>query len=124
MSAAEIVNMLDTAWKVIKDGKPSSDITRARANAVPKVDDWTNLVGAMGPRETRWYRKMTNSLPVSWGDIVVDFEVILRFTYGATYRGGGRYITNIWIDVSDSYVAWFHDLELSLEVKDPENAGS
>ncbi|MEP7203818.1 MAG: hypothetical protein ABI894_14475 [Ilumatobacteraceae bacterium] len=124
MSAAEIVNTLEKAWKIIDDNKPSSQITSARANAVPKVEDWTTVAGAMGPRETRWYRKMTNSLPVSWGDIVIDFEIILRYTYGATYRGGGRYITNIWIDVADSYVSWFHSLELTLEAKDPENAGS
>ncbi len=124
MSASEIVNTLEKAWKIIEDGKPSSEITRAHANAVPHVDDWTNLAGAQGPRETRWYRKMVNMLPASWGDIVVDFEVVLRFTYGATYRGGGYYIPNIWIDVTDSYVAWFHSLELSLEVKNPENAGT
>jgi hypothetical protein len=124
MSASEIVNTLESVWKIIEDGKPSSDITRAQANAVPKVDDWTSLEGAMGPRETRWYRKMTNRLPVSWGDIVIDFEIVLRYTYGATYKGGGRYIPNIWIDVTDSYTAWFHSLELSLLAKTPENAGS
>lgn len=124
MGASEIVNTLETAWKIIEDGKPSSDITSARANAVPHVDDWTNLADTRGPRETRWYRKMVNRLPASWGDIVVDFEIILRFTYGATYRGGGRYIPNIWIDVSDSYVAWFHSLELSLLAGSPENVGT
>ena len=124
MSAAEIVNTLEKAWKIIEDNKPSSKLSTARANAVPKVEDWTAISGAKGPRESRWYIKMTNSLPESWGDIVVDCEMFLRYTYGATYKGGGLYIPNIWIDVPDSYVAWFHKLELELIAKDPENAGS
>ena len=89
MSASEIVNKLETAWKIIEDNKPSSKLATARANAVPKVDDWTAISGAKGPRESRWYIKMTNSLPESWGDIVVDCELYLRYTYGATYKGGG-----------------------------------
>lgn len=124
MSAGEIFNALEKTWKVIEGNKPTADIKTARANAVPKVDDWTNLANAQGPRETSWYQKMTNSLPVSWGDIVIDFDLRLRYTYGATYNGGGLYIPNIWIDIEDTYVAWFHDLKLTLVAKDPENAGT
>ncbi len=124
MSAGEIVNMLEKGWKLIDDNKPSSSLQTARANAVPNVSDWTALEGAKGPRESRWYIKMTNSLPESWGDIVVDCDLHLRYTYGATYKGGGLYIPNIWVDIDDSYVAWWHTLELQLIAKDPENAGT
>ncbi len=124
MSAGEIVNMLEKGWKVIEDNKPSSQLKTARANAVPNVPDWTSLEGAQGPKESRWYISMINRLPESWGNIVVDCDLYLRFTYGATYKGGGLYIPNIWIDIDDSYVAWFHTLELDLIAKDPENAGT
>ncbi len=124
MGAADIVNTLDKVWKIIDDNKPTAEIATARANAVPHVGDWTSLAGAQGPRETSWYAKMTNMLPESWGDIVVDFDLRLRFTYGATYHGGGRYITNVWVDISEVYVAWFHSLDLHLIAKDPDNAGT
>ena len=124
MSAAEIVNTLKDVWKIIEDNKPSAQLHTAQANAVPHVDDWTALAGAQGPLQREYYVKMTNHLPESWGDIVVDCDMHLYFTYGATYKGGGLYIPNIWIDVSDSYVAWFHKLELELIAKSPENAGS
>ncbi|MDP9465017.1 MAG: hypothetical protein M3P52_10360, partial [Actinomycetota bacterium] len=53
MSADTIVNAAKLAWEVIKDGKPSAEISSSTANAVPEVDDWQSLTDTRGPNSYR-----------------------------------------------------------------------
>ena len=62
---------------------------------MPHVDDWKSLVGSQGPK-TIWMRR-SNRVGWPFDDYVnVDFQIDLKFEFGATYHGGGAFIPNIY----------------------------
>jgi hypothetical protein len=112
------------AWTVIKDGEPSIDIKTAKASAVPQVEDWQALSGTRGPMTT-WvsWKKLVNWPLEDY--VFVDFKILLKFDYGATYRGGGAFIQNIRAEVPNCYAgSWSWHVDIGLTVYDPTNAGS
>jgi hypothetical protein len=123
VSADIIQNVGKAAWAVIKDGEPSVDLATATANAVPQVDDWQTLAGARGPMTTwvSWQK------PVAWpwdDYVFVDFKILLKFDYGATYRGGGAFIPNIWVEVPTCYVGWSWHVDIGLTFHNLTNSGT
>jgi hypothetical protein len=120
MSATEIVNAAAAAWKIIEDGRPSSQITSTTANAVPHVDDWQSLVGAQGP--TRIHRRRTNQVGWPFDNYLnVDIQIDLLFQYGATYHGGGLFIPNIYIEVPECFLGWEYHADVDIQVHNPTN---
>src|ERR1700730_14252104 len=102
MSAESIVNTAKFVWDVIKDGKPAAEITTSTANAVPQVEDWLSLENARGPlRATMGWTKWVGWPAPDHTYVYVDFTILLKWTYGATYRGGGLFIPNVWIEVPE-----------------------
>jgi hypothetical protein len=122
VSADVIQNAAKAAWAVIKDGEPSVEINGSTANAVPQVDDWQALAGTRGPMTpARIYWKK----PVKWpldDYVFVEFTILLRFEYGATYRGAGLFIPNIWVEVPACYAGWSWDVNIGITVRNPSNA--
>lgn len=119
MSWDTVINAADTAWKIIQDGKPSSEVTRSNANAVPQVTDWSTLTDA----QTTWVGRnltWTNYLGID----VVEISFRVYWEYGARYRGGGAFIPNCHITVMECSVAWGFDLDLNMRVHNPTNAGT
>ena len=111
------------AWTVIKDGEPSIDIKTARASVVPQVDDWQALAGTRGPKTT-W---ISWKKPVSWpfqDYVFVEFEIRLKFDYGATYHGGGAFIPDIRVEVPHCYAGWSWNVDIGLVVHNASNAGT
>ena len=94
MSAEDIVNAAKLAWKIFEDGAPSGDIAASTASAVPDVTDKFSLSGTRGPMSLRLYWSRMAAWP--WDDyIVADITILLKWEYGATYRGGGLFIPNL-----------------------------
>jgi hypothetical protein len=123
MSAETIVNVAKFAWEVIKDGKPTVDISNSTANAVPQVDDWQSLTDTRGPNSYRIH--YTNSFLWPFDDYVhVEFEILLKWDFGARYQGGGAFIPNIWVEVPSCFVGWPWNANISITAQHPTNAGS
>jgi hypothetical protein len=123
MSAADIINMAEKTWSIIEGGAPSSKINSSTANAVPHVDDWKSLVGSQGPK-TIWMRR-SNRVGWPFDDYVnVDFEIDLKFEYGATYHGGGGFIPNIWVEVPVCFVGWHYSIDVDIHIHNPTNANT
>lgn len=120
MSASDIINMAQTAWKIIEDGKPSSDINTSTANAVPHVDDWQSLSAPQGTNKLTWHLKYENGFTMNV--VVVQFE--LKWEYAARYRGGGAFISNCWLHVPECDVKWGYKVNINLHTRNPTNAGS
>jgi hypothetical protein len=120
MSVAEVVNLLQSGWKVIEDGRPSASLASGRANAVPHVDDWQALTDVRGPQELPWRLRYSNG----FNQDVVDISFVLRFDHSARYKGGGAFITNVWLDVPTCTVSWGYHVNLELHAQTPENEGS
>ena len=123
MSADTIENVGKAAWTVIKDGEPSIEISNSTANAVPQVNDWQQLEGTRGPMST-W---VSYSRDVAWpfeNYTFAEFTIVLKWDYGATYKGGGAYIPNIWTEVPQAYAAFTWKLNIGLRIHNLTNAGS
>lgn len=120
MSAADLINMAQAAWKIIEDGKPSSQIDSSTANAVPHVSDWQSLSAPQGTNKLTWHIKYTNGF--SMDVVVVQLE--LRWEYAARYRGGGAYISNCWLHVPQCDVKFLYNVNINVHVRNPTNAGS
>lgn len=123
MSAKDMVNMADTAWKIIERGAPSADINSSTANAVPDVDDWQSLNGAQGPKSLRVRRVNRVGWPFD-EYLNVDVQIALKFEYGATYRGGGLFVPNIYVEVPECFLGWNYHADIDIHVRNPSNSGS
>lgn len=122
MSADTVINAAKFAWEIIKDGKPSASIDDSTANAVPDVPNWTDLTDSRGPNT----RKMHYSISYVWpfDDYVhAEFDILLKFNYGARYNGGGVFIPNLWIEVPNCFVGWGWSADIGITVRHPTNVG-
>lgn len=118
-AAGQIVNMAETAWKIIDAGRPSSEITGTTANAVPNVSDWTNLQAGTA-RKVSWSIKYKNLYEVEV--VAITFEI--HWQYGATYMSGGAYIPNLWLSVPKCDIEWGYSADIAVTVRNPSNAGT
>lgn len=117
MTAAEIVNTAQAGWKIIDEGRA---LASGRANALPRVDDCQTLTDVRGPQEVSWRLHYANG----FGQDVVDIWFVMRFDHSARYRGGGAFITNVWLDVPTCNVLWGYHVNVDLATQPPENDGS
>jgi hypothetical protein len=123
MSADTIVNMAKLGWDIIKDGAPAVDIQSSTANAVPQVDDWQNLTNTHPkPNVLRVYYNRSFLWPLDDYDHV-QFEILLKWDFGARYKGGGAYIPNVWIEVPTCFAGWPWDVNIGLHAQHPTNTG-
>jgi hypothetical protein len=122
MSADTIINAAKFAWDIIKDGKPSAEIGGSTANAVPQVDDWQSLTNTRGPNSYRMRYNRSFLWPLDDYDHV-QFEILLKWDFGARYKGGGAFIPNIWVEVPSCFVGWPWDANISLTAQNPTNDG-
>ena len=123
MSADTIVNVAQFAWDIIKDGAAAAEIGNTTANAVPQVDDWQSLTGTRGPNVQRM--RYANHFYWPLDDYVhVEFEILLKWQFGARYRGGGAFIPNIWIEVPQCFVGWPWNANIGITTRNPTNASN
>src|SRR3954452_13743232 len=123
MSADTIVNAAKFAWDVIKDGAPSADISNSTANAVPQVDDWQALSDAKGPNSYRMHDHVDYVWPLDDYEHV-EFTILLKWDFGARYKGGGAFIPNVWVEVPECFVGFGWHVDIRLTAQHPTNAGS
>ncbi|MGZ6986617.1 MAG: hypothetical protein ACXVKP_17100 [Ilumatobacteraceae bacterium] len=123
MSADTIANLAKLAWEVITDGKPSADIFNSTANAVPQVEDWQSLTETRGPNSYRMFYHRAYLWPFDDCDHV-QLQILLKWEFGARYKGGGAFIPNIWVEVPECFVGFGWDANISFAAQQPTNAGS
>jgi hypothetical protein len=124
MSADAIVAGATLAWDIIKSGEASADIETSTAMAIPDVDDWhAQTSDTRGPAAMRIH--YANSFLWPLDDYVhVEFEILLKWQYGARYRGGGAFIPNIWTEVPQLFVGWPWNADIRFVAHHPTNAGT
>lgn len=122
MSADTIVNAAKLAWDIIKAGEPSVEISGSTANAVPQVDDWTTLTDTQGPNSVWMYYHNSFLWPLDDYDHV-QFRILLKWEYGARYKGGGAFIPNLWVEVPECFAGWPWSADIRLTTRNPSNNG-
>jgi hypothetical protein len=53
----------------------------------------------------------------------VEFDIVLKWQFGARYRNGGAFIPNLWIDVPECFVGLGWDANIGITVRNPTNVG-
>ncbi|GAA0805755.1 hypothetical protein [Spirilliplanes yamanashiensis] len=108
------------AWDILKDNRPAVNTEADYVNAVPANASWADLSAPHGTNHFTWKW-------VGPGWIIRDFwfDMMLSWTYGARWRGGGAYITNAVVTVTDYSVGvGGYDIRIACRVGNIENGGS
>eukprot|EP01006_Ploeotia_vitrea_P024988 TRINITY_DN57787_c0_g1_i1.p1 TRINITY_DN57787_c0_g1~~TRINITY_DN57787_c0_g1_i1.p1 ORF type:complete len:239 (+),score=27.98 TRINITY_DN57787_c0_g1_i1:72-788(+) len=78
-------------WNIIRDNRPSTNITDDWAGAVPNgIKDWRNLYG--------WKNYRSRGFILKWHEIFgtpAEYHYIYQMKYDGKYRGVGAYITEL-----------------------------
>ena len=124
MSWEAVQNTGKAFWHVIKDGDPSAEVRDSRANAVPQVADWQDLgTGFYSPKSVAMTYQWPVNIPDWFGKyLYVDAKVVLKWDYGATYKGGGAFIPDVWVEAPVAYAGWSWDLNVDVHFHPPTNA--
>lgn len=118
----KVINIGSKVWAIVEKNRPVVNVDAAPvASAVPQgVRTWADLGGWSSPA-TRAYRVVFENV---YGIDVVDFTFRITYTYGGSFKGKGRYLTNVTIVPANLSVAWFYKFAANVQVKNVTNAGS
>jgi hypothetical protein len=118
---ADIVNVGQKIWEIIKENKPVLNIETPVAHALPRgLTCWNELEG--------WRAPITKSYEVSYVNgfdmEAVKLRVRLHYTYGGGKAQMGKYLTNVTVLPSEINVAWGYTFNAKVEVADAINMGT
>jgi hypothetical protein len=117
--AGAIINGLDKAWSIVKDGAPQSSAKRSACQAVPDNVKFTDLSGWQ-QRSAEWKYKRTNLLGVD--TVKLDFHLSYRFG-GQTSSVPGVFLTDYGV-YADAEVLWGYSVDVDANARNPFNSGS
>jgi hypothetical protein len=117
--AGTIINALDKAWSIVKDGAPQSSAKRSACQAVPDNVKFTDLSGWQ-QRSTEWQYKRTNGFGVD--TVVLDFHLSYRYG-GQTDSVAGVFLTDYGV-YADAEVLWGYSVDVDANARNPFNSGS
>lgn len=116
-----VVNAANTAWDIIKDGKPQTTASSKYCEAVPKDLKFTDLAGWKEHSQT-WKYSFKNKMGVT----CYECEFTLSFQHsGTTDKVPGQFLTNFNIFCKKSDVVWGYTVNANASVSGkPFNSGS
>jgi hypothetical protein len=98
-TARDIVALGEAIYELVKKGKPSNVTEYAPISVVPRdpmtkeIVDVFELEGFSMPVEKSFLAKVKNVT----GQVVVDFNYKVIYSYGGSYNGAGKFITNVLV---------------------------
>lgn len=108
-------------WTIIERNRPVVSVESKVANALPKnVDCWMDLENWQMPKSYKYNVKYTNL----FGMDVVNYTFRIVYTYGASYEGRGKYLSNVSVHPANLDVAWGYTFNSKVEVQRLINLGS
>jgi hypothetical protein len=117
---------LGEAWyELVKKGKPSNVTEYAAISVVPRDQnkeyiDPFELEGFSVPVERNFTTKITNGA----GKEVVRFDYTVIYSFGGSYRGAGRYLTNVMIVPKNIKTTFGWDFNATMKLNGIMNHGS
>jgi hypothetical protein len=130
MSATAIVNGLEKAWDLFKDGKHVPGFESKAANAVPQgIDPMADLDAWMGPNryEFRYYSE--NTIAGHHINTISDVTMSLQWSFAGRYTKGkmakkGMFLNNVRVTMDNSSGTIGDKLNIKVEFGTPENTGT
>lgn len=120
-SVGEIITIGEKVWEIVKDGAPVLEYTSNSASAIPGGAGCPfNLAGWSAPQSRTYRMTYTNF----YGMDVVSFTYKVIYSYGGSFQGKGKYLTNVSIHPGDINVMWGHSFNANVIIADALNTGS
>lgn len=117
----QVMRIGKESWEFIKDNKPVVNSAVDYAGAVPSgVADWRSLAG--------WKNALSDPHTFTWVNgfdmetVHIDFK--WAASYGGTYGGVGKYITQAGPVIGTIDVAWGYAVDVNVNALSPLNTGS
>ncbi len=108
-------------WNIIERNRPVVHAESKIANALPKnVDCWMDLENWQMPKSFKYNVKYTNFFGID----VVDYTFRIVYTYGASYMGHGKYLSNVSVHPAELNVAWGYTFNSKVEIQRLINLGT
>jgi len=117
----KIINIGRKIWTIVEKNRPVVKVTMNSANAVPDgIRSWQELEGWQVP-QVRAYSTVYKNL---FGMTVVRFVYRVIYSYGGTFKGQGKYLTNVTVIPAEVHVAWGYKFDAEAQVTSVLNTGS
>lgn len=116
-----IINIAKEIWAFIEKNQPVTDITTSYGTAVPAgITHWSQLTGWKEPEGTVYGFNAKNG----YGMEVVNVRYQVLRTWGGSYNGKGKYLTNVTVKPLRATVAWGYRLNMNVEIPSVTNEGT
>jgi hypothetical protein len=117
----QIINLGQKVWQMIKDNEPILEARGMTASALPAGLRCWNELSNWAPARAETYEVKYVNL---YGITVINFKFRLLYSYGGSYKGQGRYLTNSTIQYSNVDVMWGYIFNADVEIPQVLNMGS
>ena len=125
-AARDMVALGEAVYDLVKKGKPSNVTEYAPISVVPRdpttkeIADIFDLEGFSMPVERNYVAKVKNGT----GKEVVNFSYKVVYSYGGSYNGVGKYLTNVLIVPSAVKTSFGWDFNASMKLSGMMNHGT
>lgn len=125
-AARDMVALGEAIYELVKKGKPSNVTEYAPISVVPRdpttkeIADIFDLEGFSMPVEKNFVAKVKNGT----GKEVVNFSYKVVYSYGGSYNGAGKYLTNVLIVPSAVKTTFGWDFNASMKLSGMMNHGT
>lgn len=117
----KIIGIGNKAWKIIDANKPVVRTTVETASALPEgITRWQDLEGWQVPHSRYYSVVIVNA----WGMEVVRFGYRVLYSAGGSFRGQGRYLSNVTIVPAKVDVLWSFKFDANVLIQNVLNVGT
>lgn len=119
----QIISIGKKVWEIVKNGEPVLQIDGQshQASVLPKSNlCWLDYENWSLPKS----RIISYNVKNGWGVNVIKLKLKIVYTYGGSYNGKGKFLTNIKVSPQDVSVAWGFNLNATTFFNDGYNLGS
>jgi hypothetical protein len=112
--AGNIKNDFEWVWRFIKESQPSVNLVKPPfASALPREYAYfTDMENWRGPQTIHYQMVAKNT----YGMKVVKVEYTVQYNWGGTYKGKGKYLTNVTVIPNEVQAAWGFTVNMEAQV--------
>ncbi len=115
-----IINMGAKIWKIFEASTPVVNLNTKRANALPRdMNDWRDMADWSDVQAKQYSIVYTNGFNAE----VVRLSVLMTYSYNGSFKGKGKYLSDVGFLVNEYWVAPLYKLEGESEVVSVLNVG-
>jgi hypothetical protein len=112
-------------WKIVEAGKPVVTTKFSPSiSALPEMEGEGAVLRKMANWSVPKIKSYRVSLKNRFNQEKVAFTYTVFFQFNGSYKGKGKYITNLKVQASDVYVAWGFNFDAASELIGIANVGS